>query len=78
LSRKYSIIRQRIVLKEKRRQKAREFPSTPSHEDYVRRMEQNEKFIGHTEVTPVPDLSFTKEDKREILPHDDDPMVIQV
>jgi hypothetical protein len=41
-------------------------------------MEQNEKFIGHTEITPAPDLSFTKEDKREILPHDDDPMVIQV
>jgi hypothetical protein len=45
---------------------------------YVRRSDFEAKFVGHTSVAPTPDLSFTKEDKREVMPHDDDPLVIQV
>jgi hypothetical protein len=36
------------------------------------------KFLGHTSIALVPDLSFTKENKQEVMPHDDDPLVIQV
>jgi hypothetical protein len=45
---------------------------------YVRRAELEAKFVGHTPISPTPDLSFTKEDKREVMTHDDDPLVIQV
>jgi hypothetical protein len=41
-------------------------------------MDFEEKFVGHTSVTSIPDLSFTKEDKRKAMPHDDDSLVIQV
>jgi hypothetical protein len=34
--------------------------------------------VGHTSFSHTPDLAFTKEDKREVMPHDDDPLVIQV
>jgi hypothetical protein len=44
----------------------------------VRRSDFEAKFVGHTSIAHVPDLSFTKEDKREVMPHDDDPLVIQV
>jgi hypothetical protein len=30
---------------------------------YVRRLDFEVKFVGHTSVTPVLDISFTKEDK---------------
>jgi hypothetical protein len=45
---------------------------------YVRRLDFETKFIEQTSVAPVPDISFTKEDKQEVMPHDDDPLVIQV
>jgi hypothetical protein len=52
--------------------------SSTARKRYVRRSEFEVKFVGHTSIAPVPDLSFTKEDKREVMPHDDDPLVIQV
>ncbi|KAK2427055.1 hypothetical protein QL285_025661 [Trifolium repens] len=52
--------------------------SSNARKRYVRRSEFEAKFVGHTSVSPTPDLSFTKEDKREVMPHDDDPLVIQV
>jgi hypothetical protein len=45
---------------------------------YVRHLDFETKFVGQTSVAPVPDISFTKEDKQEVMPHDDDPLVIQV
>ncbi|WJX84068.1 hypothetical protein P8452_66678 [Trifolium repens] len=45
---------------------------------YVRRAEFEAKFVGHTSISSTPDLSFTKEDKRKVMAHDDDPLVIQV
>jgi hypothetical protein len=45
---------------------------------YVRRMNFEKKFVGHTSVKTALDLSFTQEDRRVAMPHDDDPLVIQV
>jgi hypothetical protein len=52
--------------------------SNNARKRYVRRSEFEAKFVGHTSISSTPDLSFTKEDKREVMPHDDDPLVIQV
>jgi hypothetical protein len=52
--------------------------SSNARKRYVRRAEFEAKFVGHTSISSTPDLSFTKEDKREVMPHDDDPLVIQV
>jgi hypothetical protein len=52
--------------------------SSNARKRYVRRSGFEAKFVGHTSIAPVPNLSFTKEDKREVMPHDDDPLVIQV
>jgi hypothetical protein len=34
--------------------------------------------VGHVSFPPAPDLSFSPKDATDIVPHDDDPMVIQV
>ncbi|KAK2368694.1 hypothetical protein QL285_081871 [Trifolium repens] len=52
--------------------------SSNARKRYVRRAEFEAKFVGHTSISSTPDLSFTKEDKREVMTHDDDPLVIQV
>ncbi|KAK2393494.1 hypothetical protein QL285_055433 [Trifolium repens] len=52
--------------------------SSNARKQYVRRSVFEAKFVGHTSISPTPDLSFTKEDKKEVMPHDDDPLVIQV
>ncbi|KAK2445921.1 hypothetical protein QL285_016792 [Trifolium repens] len=52
--------------------------SSKARKRYIRRSEFEAKFVGHTSISSTPDLSFTKEDKREVMPHDDDPLVIQV
>jgi hypothetical protein len=45
---------------------------------YVKRSDFEANFKGHTSIAPVPDISFTKEDKQGVMPHDDNPLVIQV
>ncbi|KAK2410564.1 hypothetical protein QL285_045924 [Trifolium repens] len=52
--------------------------SSNARKRYVRRAEFEAIFVGHTSISATPDLSFTKEDKKEVMPHDDDPLVIQV
>ena len=52
--------------------------SNNARKRYVRQSEFEAKFVGHTSISSTPNLSFTKEDKREVMPHDDDPLVIQV
>jgi hypothetical protein len=52
--------------------------SSNARKRYVRRAEFQAIFVGHTSISATPDLSFTKEDKKEVMPHDDDPLVIQV
>jgi hypothetical protein len=50
--------------------------SSNARKRYVSRAEFEAKFVGHTSISSTPDFSFTKEDKREVMPHDDDPLVI--
>jgi hypothetical protein len=45
---------------------------------YMRRSDFEAKFVGHTSIAFVPNISFTKEDKQGVVPHDDDPLVIKV
>ncbi|WJX58397.1 hypothetical protein P8452_43858 [Trifolium repens] len=52
--------------------------SSNARKRYIRRSEFEAKFVGHTSISHTPDLAFTKDDKREVMPHDDDPLVIQV
>ncbi|KAK2442661.1 hypothetical protein QL285_013838 [Trifolium repens] len=52
--------------------------SSNARKRYIRCSEFEAKFVGHTSISHTPDLAFTKEDKREVMPHDDDPLVIQV
>jgi hypothetical protein len=52
--------------------------SSNARKHYVRRSDFKANIVGYTSIAPTPDLSFTKEDKREVMPHDDDPLVIQV
>ena len=42
--------------------------SSNARKRYVRRSVFEAKFVGHTSISPTPDLSFTKEDKREVMP----------
>ncbi|MCI89141.1 receptor-like protein, partial [Trifolium medium] len=34
--------------------------------------------IGQQDFPSTPDISFNAEDGRDVMPHDDDPLVIQV
>jgi hypothetical protein len=44
----------------------------------VRKSERESIVVGHVSFPPAPDLSFSPKDATDIVPHDDDPLVIQV
>ncbi|MCI07891.1 hypothetical protein A2U01_0028960, partial [Trifolium medium] len=52
--------------------------SSSTRRRYARRAEFDAKFVGHTSFSLILDISFTKEDEKGVMPHDDDPLVIQV
>ncbi|KAK2425775.1 hypothetical protein QL285_024519 [Trifolium repens] len=52
--------------------------SNNARKRYVRKSEREPAMIGHVSFPPAPDLSFSPKDATDIVPHDDDPLVIQV
>ncbi|KAK2371898.1 hypothetical protein QL285_073098 [Trifolium repens] len=52
--------------------------SNNARKRYVRKSERESGVVGHVSFPPSPDLSFSPRDATDIVPHDDDPLVIQV
>ncbi|KAK2409009.1 hypothetical protein QL285_044467 [Trifolium repens] len=52
--------------------------SNNARKRYVRKLERESIVVGHVSFPPAPDLSFSPKDATDIVPHDDDPLVIQV
>jgi hypothetical protein len=52
--------------------------SNNARKRYVRKSERESGVVGHISFPPAPDLSFSPKDATDIVPHDDDPLVIQV
>ncbi|MCI51151.1 hypothetical protein A2U01_0072395, partial [Trifolium medium] len=44
---------------------------------YARQARLETFLVGRTSFPTVPDIAFTAEDGQGIMPHDDDPLVIQ-
>ncbi|XP_045791370.1 uncharacterized protein LOC123886075 [Trifolium pratense] len=52
--------------------------SNNARKKYARSATHETYLVGNTSFSPAPDISFTAEDGQGVLPHDDDPLVIQV
>ncbi|MCI20267.1 hypothetical protein A2U01_0041429, partial [Trifolium medium] len=52
--------------------------SNSARKRYVRRSTFEVLSVGHQTFPSIPDISFNAEDGRDVMPHDDDPLVIQV
>ncbi|WJX56883.1 hypothetical protein P8452_42497 [Trifolium repens] len=52
--------------------------SNNARKRYVRKSKRESGVVGHISFPPAPDLSFSPKDATYIVPHDDDPLVIQV
>jgi hypothetical protein len=52
--------------------------SSSARKRYLRRIERETHSANHVTFPPAPDLSFSPKDARGVVPHDDDPLVIQV
>jgi hypothetical protein len=52
--------------------------SNNARKHYVRKSERESSVVGHISFPPALDLSFSPKDATNIVPHDDDPLVIQV
>jgi hypothetical protein len=52
--------------------------SSSARRRYLRRIERETHSTNHVEFPPAPDLSFSPKDAWGVVPHDDDPLVVQV
>jgi hypothetical protein len=52
--------------------------SNSARKRYVRKSERESGVVGHVSFPAAPYLSFSPKDATDIVPHDDDPLVIQV
>ncbi|GAU24687.1 hypothetical protein TSUD_322950 [Trifolium subterraneum] len=52
--------------------------SNSAKKHYVRHSMFEVCSVGHTTFPRVPEISFSAEDGRDVMPHDDDPLVVQV
>jgi hypothetical protein len=52
--------------------------SSSARRRYLRRTDREAYSINHVALPPAPDLSFSPDDAKGVVPHDDDPLVIQI